>query len=252
MRQILLLTQFILSIPGYLFLIFFADLRVYGLRNLKSLSRERGVIFASNHDSALDPILVPVSLLYCPRFLPLYFVSFEGKYYRHIPFGQYIFGFFLRFLGAFVTKKGLHDYSKSLAPHVEILRQGGSFGIFPEGLIVGRKPGARGGVSYMAEATGSAVVPVAILGINRLSLIKLLTFGYRITVVFGEPTKYSELYSEVITGIRKLDVLAAVHKEENSVSISAFEPILSISSGSFSIIFKIFSCSAFGTAFNFD
>jgi 1-acyl-sn-glycerol-3-phosphate acyltransferase len=41
---------------------FFIHLKVEGLENLNKLSP--GVIFAANHTSELDPILVPASLFY--------------------------------------------------------------------------------------------------------------------------------------------------------------------------------------------
>jgi|SRR3989344_397060 len=198
--------------------IFFADMQVSGLRNLRGIDRSRGVIFASNHSSQIDVILIPSALPLFSRFLPMYFVSLESKYYRRFPIGKYLYGGILfDILGGITAKKGLRNYSLSLVNHVDLLCHGGSLCIFPEGQVIpGRGTGsAKGGVAYLAEATGATIVPVALSENHDLHIIDFLLLRRRMNVTFGSPTNYEEIYQLVL---KDLEIAGVAMREGLDIS----------------------------------
>lgn len=188
--------------------ILFADFRVRGLSNLKGLDTRRGVIFASNHASRIDAVLVPLALPFLSRLLPMYYVSLGRQHYQRFPLGKFLYGWPLfPLLGAFPAPKGLRDYSKSLAAHEQLLKEGRSLCIFPEGQVnddyqlTDALNSVKGGVGFLAEATGAVIVPVLINGIYRLRFWDFIFFKNRFRVTFGKPTKFPEIYSEIASGI---------------------------------------------------
>jgi 1-acyl-sn-glycerol-3-phosphate acyltransferase len=127
------LLQNLIWIPTRFFLYFFSHLRVTGLDNLKKI---RGpVIFVSNHTSELDPILLPASLPFLSRFLPIFYVSREKTFYNQkVLLKRLLYGgFFFEAWGAYQAFVGLRDYEESLKNHIKILNAGHSLMIFPEG-----------------------------------------------------------------------------------------------------------------------
>lgn len=69
---------------------FFGHLSVRGLSNLKDL--DRGVIFASNHSNELEPVLLPASLPFLSRLMPMFYTSREHKFYTDFGWRKYIYG----------------------------------------------------------------------------------------------------------------------------------------------------------------
>src|SRR3989344_5971123 len=68
----------------------FLHLRVVGLENLKNLPK--GVIFATNHSSELDPILVPASLPFLSKFMPMFYVSRPREFYSTSGWRWFLYG----------------------------------------------------------------------------------------------------------------------------------------------------------------
>ena len=91
---------------------------------------------------------------------------------------------------------GKRDYSKTLANHERIIRDGGSVCIFPEGAFTrdGTLGEARGGVAYLSHATGAPIVPIAISGTFRLNLHDFLHRKRTIRVRYGKPMYPQELF----------------------------------------------------------
>ena len=84
---------------------------------------------------------------------------------------------------------GLRDYAKSLDNQIRILRDGGSICIYPEGKKTtdGRIQPAKGGVAYLALATGRPIIPVRIEGLFRFSFADFFARRRRLAVSFGAP-----------------------------------------------------------------
>ncbi len=207
-----LLFQKLIWIPTRIILTVFGHLHIQGLENLND--QEGPVIFAANHSSEIDPFVIPASLPFGSRFSPLFYATREKKFYNTNGWRKHLFGgLFINAWGGYTVNTGLRDYEKSLANHISIARDGGSFCIYPEGGITpdGNIQPARGGVAYLAERARCTIVPVAVSGIYKTSIMEFF-FGRRhLNVYFGQPITQKELREEVS---RKLVLGQHVYKEE--------------------------------------
>lgn len=137
---------------------------VHTVPELRGLSSP--VIFAANHTTQYDPIVVRGALPWFSRFGPMYYVAREHTWYKWRGWRAILFSdAFFRAWGAYPAKNGARDYAYSLQYFVRILMRRGSVTIFPKGMEHPEqdveKP-VRGGVGYLALVTGVPVVPVAI------------------------------------------------------------------------------------------
>jgi 1-acyl-sn-glycerol-3-phosphate acyltransferase len=190
------------------FFTFFLRTKYNGIANVVKLPRNKRIIFASNHISELDPILITGSMPFFSRFLPLFYVSRSKKDYRNGSVLKRLIygGLFFKLWGAFPTFSGHKNYEKSLTHHLRILRMNLPVLIFPEGGIsrggVKREP--RGGVIYLARYTDALIVPVRISGVSDITskdFFKrkrncIISFGKAIDVLGDKEPKSSEDYKE--------------------------------------------------------
>ncbi len=172
----------------------FIGLKIEGAENFKKLPK--GLIFASNHISYFDPGLLPVSIPFLSKHIPFFYVSRPHKSYTiHEP-GEFIFNSFLsESWGSFEFIPGKKDYAESLRNHMKIVSDGSSLCIFPEGKI--SKDGqinpedARGGLGYLAFATGKPVIPVKISGSFNMTIKDFFLRRRSVSITFGKPVFYS-------------------------------------------------------------
>lgn len=187
----------------------------FEVRGLDNLPEKHGVIFAANHSSELDPILVPAALPFLSPLLPIFYVSRPREFYQTSGWRQFLYGGFLfKLWGSHAAVAGFKDYKKSLATHLEILRHGGSVFIFPEGKKTrdgNIQKEAHGGVAYLATHTGCPIIPVRIFGDFNMTLSDFLLRKRHMSVVFGSPqyfspteTAYREQAREVLQRIAAL------------------------------------------------
>ncbi|RZS87034.1 1-acyl-sn-glycerol-3-phosphate acyltransferase [Motilibacter rhizosphaerae] len=141
------------------------------------------VILASNHLSFLDSIVIP---LMAPR--DVAFLA-KAEYFTGPGKGVWFTRAFFSALQAIPVQR--HDTAaatRSLHSALEVLQQGGAFGIYPEGTRSrdGRLYKGRAGVAWLALESGAPVVPVAVLRTDQLLPVgaKVPRF-VRITVRFG-------------------------------------------------------------------
>ena len=156
-----------------------------------------GVIFASNHLSEWDPILVTAALPWISRFMPLFYISHDKSHYPSNGWRKYLYGgLFFKAWGAYPAYRGLKNYEKSLSYHIEILSLGGSLCVFPEGgkSKTGKLGEGRPGVAFLAQHANVPVVPVLIQGIFKLSLKDFLLRRKTISFRFGEPLFPKDLF----------------------------------------------------------
>ena len=183
--------------PGTRFLLwFFGRLEVRGLENLKMLDG-RGTIFAANHTSELDPILIPASLPFLSRFMPMFYTSREPLFYTASGWRNFFYGGFLfEVWGSHPVFPGLRNYDLSLKNHLALLSAGKSVCIFPEGRRTrdGVLQKGKGGVAYLAHATDAPIVPVAITGVFKITPWQFFTGRRKIGVVFGAPLRRTDLF----------------------------------------------------------
>ncbi|MEU3051513.1 lysophospholipid acyltransferase family protein [Streptomyces sp. NPDC006984] len=152
----------------------------------KSKVPQRGaVIFASNHLSFIDSIVIA---LLCPR--PVHFIAKDAYFTGTGLKGALSRCFFTTFGCIPVDRSGLRSAQASLEAAERVLTDGRAFGIYPEGTrsLDGRLYRGRTGVAWLALATGAPVVPVALTGTDRLQPVgRRLPRYHRIVVEFGSP-----------------------------------------------------------------
>lgn len=156
-----------------LHVIFPALFRLLGAKDFgaENMPQEGGVIVAANHMSNWDPPFL-ASFLQRP-------VSYMAKQELfEIP----IFGTVIRWLFAFPVRRGAADRSAVKAA-VKELRAGRCVGIFPEGTRSkdGEVHKFGAGVALLAAMSGAPVVPAAIMGTDKMKLLK---------VAYGEPLRF--------------------------------------------------------------
>ena len=172
----------------------FGRLEIRGSEHLAGL--HSNVIFACNHTSEVDPVL----LVACPplgsRHIPLVFCARDKRYYASWGWRSALYGgTFFKLMGAYPIRSGLKDYAAALETHVGLARTGHSLCIFPAGFHTPGNPypRARGGVGYLAHATAIPVVPVHIEGVYDLSPWSLWRGHHRVRVTFGKPIEPPKL-----------------------------------------------------------
>ncbi len=184
-------------------LFFFCRFEVRGLENLPSSNKlrpyliaKKGVIFAANHSSEMDAIVVPAALPFFSPLLPIFYVSRPREFYKTSGWRQFFYGgLFFKLWGSHSATAGFHDYEQSLAAHIKILEKGGSVLIFPEGRKTrdgNIQQEAHGGVAYLAHRMQCPVVPVRIFGDFNMSFGDFCLRRRRIVVIFGEPIFLTE------------------------------------------------------------
>ena len=182
-------------VPTRLFFLFFGHLEIRGVENLDSL--KKGVIFAVNHSSELDAIIVPASLPFLSRLMPMFYTSREKSFYQNCRWRQIFYGgFFFKLWGAHSVKVGLMNYQLSLSTHIEIINHGNSILIFPEGGTTkdGNLKKGKGGVAYLSHITGAPIVPIYIKGFFKLNTKEWFLRQRRISITFGKPILSEELF----------------------------------------------------------
>ncbi len=179
--------QFIIQIFVLTFLKLFFKFKVEGKKQVIEVlreyrSKEKGILFAPNHISEYDPLVVRYGLPFIIPIMPMYYVSMTREHYQDEKFGwrKYFYGGkFFKILGAYPAYLGMRDYQASLINHIELLEHGKSVCVFPEGKMGMEtfRPGeAKGGIGFLAEYTKTDIVPVQIRGLRNINWFKVFTF----------------------------------------------------------------------------
>ena len=195
-----LITPFLLQTALWPFmwvvLLVFGKITVLGRENIRR--HESGAIFAVNHSSQFDPILIPATLNPFSALMPMFYLAREREFYEVSGLVQYIYGgMFFKIWGAYpvtVGTKGNYEYA--LRNHIEILERGQSVCIFPEG---GKTPDGKigegkPGVAYLLWRTGRPVIPVAIHGHQKMGPREFFSREHSISVSYGKPITREELF----------------------------------------------------------
>lgn len=172
--------------------VIFVRVELKGLQHVRSV--KGNVIFSANHSSEFDPIAVGLPLFLIK--FPIFFIAApKGRYPFKNPVKQFLYGGrFFRWLGAFSVKKGLRDYEISLKNHLNILENGHSVLVFPQGELtrVLDRSRVHGGVSFLSHRTGRPIIPVTLEGLTGLSLKKILTRNNKVVITYHHPVKFQE------------------------------------------------------------
>lgn len=183
---------------------------VVGTENVPA---EGPVILASNHLSFADSVVIPLT---APRQ-----VAFLAKddYWT----GKGIKGFasrhFFNAIGSIpVDRDDPRAAQLSLDLALAHLKEGGAFGIYPEGTRSrdGRLYRGRTGVAWLALTAGCPVVPVALTGTDKLQPVgSNLPHVVKLRVEFGAPIDFTGRFDGVPGGRARREatdeIMAAIH-----------------------------------------
>ena len=178
--------------------------KVYGrwkLVGAENVPETGAVLFAVNHSSNLDPLLGWAALY---RYRILWGIAKEELFKPGLP------KFLMESLRSIPVKRGAADRAMFRAA-LEVLGQGDTLGIFPEGTRThdGKLNVAQPGFTLLAQKSKAILIPVALIGTyemlprgaKRLKRVPL-------TVVFGKPispdTPREELGALVMSEIARL------------------------------------------------
>jgi 1-acyl-sn-glycerol-3-phosphate acyltransferase len=160
--------------------------RVEGEANIP---KRGAVILASNHLSFIDSVVIP---LVAGR--PVAFLA-KSEYFAGGSPRQRLVGGVLGALGHVPVDRGKGRASlAALDVATSVLSEGGAFGIYPEGTrsLDGRLHRGHTGVAQLTLTTGAPVVPLAMIGTDRM-MPKGVRIPRRVpvTVRFGKPLDFS-------------------------------------------------------------
>ncbi len=166
---------------GFVFRLFWRP-KITGVENVPT---EGAVIIASNHLSFIDSVVIPLAVPRRVRFLAKA-DYFEGTGLR----GRAVALFFKAVDAVPVNRESQRDAMASLRLAMDVLKSGSAFGIYPEGTRSrdGRLYQGRAGVGWLAMESGAPVVPVALIGTDRVQPVGArLPRPHPVQVHFGEP-----------------------------------------------------------------
>jgi 1-acyl-sn-glycerol-3-phosphate acyltransferase len=147
-------------------------------------------IIASNHLSFIDSMAIP---LMAPRRVGY---LAKAEYFTTPGLVGWLTKTLFTALGALPVERDTHRAAQgALDTAMTVLRAGGGFGIYPEGTRSrdGRLARGKTGVAWLALTADCPVVPVAILGTDRIQPIGARwPRPHRFTVTFGEPLTFPE------------------------------------------------------------
>ena len=142
------------------------------------------VILASNHLSFIDSIVIPLAV---PR--PVVFLAKAEYWQGRSPAAWPRRLFFAAFDAVPVQRHQQADAQASLQLALGILRRGDVFGLYPEGTRSrnGRLYRGRTGVGWLALASGAPVVPVGLVGTDRVQPVDARwPRPHHVTITFGK------------------------------------------------------------------
>jgi len=174
------------------------------ITGLENLPQDGPVIIASNHLSFLDSVIISAFMPRRVKFIAkaeyVNSPGIKGKLMREA----------FEFIDIIPVTRGQQSESvAALDPAVKHLKQGNVFGIYPEGTRSrdGYLYRGHSGVAYLAYVTGAPVVPVGLIGTQRLqppgaTMIRPAKFEMHV----GEPIPTPESHGHQTGKLRKTHV----------------------------------------------
>ncbi|HMT08464.1 MAG TPA: lysophospholipid acyltransferase family protein [Pyrinomonadaceae bacterium] len=154
--------------------------RFEGVENIPR-AETGGLLIAANHQTYVDPVWISIPLRRKMQYLS-YDKAFEWRF----------IGSFMRFIGAFPVKHPIDTSTSFMKKALRSLRDGAGLIIFPEGareFADGKMFEFKNGIVHIAERSGVPILPVTIIGGNRIwpQLQKYPGLFRRVTIRFHPP-----------------------------------------------------------------
>lgn len=174
----------------------------------ENVPRTGPVILASNHQSFVDSVVIPVV---APR--KVVFLA-KAEYFTGTGVRGALSRAWFEGLGMVpVDRSDTRSAIDSLDIALDVLRRGEAFGLYPEGTRSrdGRLYRGRTGVAQLALVSGAPIVPVGLVGTDHLQpvgarLPRLFRGRGRVTVRFGAPVTVAGEYDGVTTGRARREI----------------------------------------------
>lgn len=171
------------------------------------------VIIASNHLSFIDSIAIPIT---APR--PVHFLA-KASYFDGTGFSGWASREFFTAIGAVPVQRGAGQAAlDALDQQRRLLEADKAVALYPEGTrsLDGRLYKGRTGAAFLALQTGAPIVPVGLIGTDKVMPVgaKRPSMRERVTVRFGEPIDVSHHGPATSGRARRLatdDIMAAIH-----------------------------------------
>lgn len=172
--------------------------RVTGIEHVPSTGP---VIVASNHVSFADSVILT---LLAPR--KVVFLA-KQDYFTGTGVRGTLMREWFEFLGCVpVDRDDTRSALGSLDVALEVLGRGDAFGVYPEGTRSrdGKLHRGRTGVAHLAITSGAPIVPVGLVGTDKLQPIGArLPRLVRVDVRFGEPIRVTDEHRAMPTGVAR-------------------------------------------------
>lgn len=171
------------------------------------------IIFASNHLSFIDSIAIPVA---APR--QVHFLA-KSSYFEGTGLSGWASRQFFTSIGAIPVRRGAGQAAlDALDQQRTLLESGSAVALYPEGTrsLDGRLYKGRTGVAFLALQTGAPVVPVGLIGTDKVMPkgATMPSLKHRVTVKFGQPLDLSH-HGESSSGRARRsatdEIMAAIH-----------------------------------------
>ncbi|MEW1951569.1 lysophospholipid acyltransferase family protein [Pseudarthrobacter sp902506025] len=160
------------------------------VKGLDNIPAQGAAIIASNHLSFSDSIFMPLMVR-----RPVVFLA-KSEYFTGTGIKGRLTAAFFRLTNQLpMDRSGGAASAASLNAGMEVLSAGGLLGIYPEGTRSpdGRLYRGKVGVARLALQAGVPVIPVAMIGTDKVQPIgKRLPNIRRIGMIFGEPLDFSQ------------------------------------------------------------
>lgn len=171
------------------------------------------VIFASNHLSFIDSIAIPVA---APR--QVHFLA-KSSYFEGTGLSGWFSKQFFTSIGAIPVRRGAGQAALDALDQQRVLLElGSAVALYPEGTrsVDGRLYKGRTGVAFLALQTGAPVVPVGLIGTDKVMPrgATMPSLTHRVTVRFGEPLNLSHHGDPASGKARRAatdEIMAAIH-----------------------------------------
>ncbi|MDN3497498.1 lysophospholipid acyltransferase family protein [Planococcus sp. APC 4015] len=198
--------------------------RIEGRANVP---RTGAVIFASNHLSFIDSIAIPVA---APR--PVHFLA-KADYFEGRGAKGWVSRSFFTSIGAIPVHRGAGQAAlDALDQQKQLLEEGSAVALYPEGTrsLDGRLYKGRTGVAFLALETGAPVVPVGLIGTDKVMPVgaKMPSLSERITVKFGEPLDLAHHGPASSGRARRAatdEIMAAIHALSDQELANAYNEV---------------------------